>query len=274
LSLQRLGPSDAAVLETFVVPRYLTLFGEAVLEMFLAESAAAVVHLGCRTGYPDELVAERLTAGSIVGFDISPPAVELARTKGALIPQVSTDYEVFTGYPTSLASASFTHGIALHPSILAEDRRALLAEMARLLVPHGQVLLALPLRGSFQEIIDLLREYALKYDVAAMGKAAEVAYAMRPNLESLTDELQDAGFDEVDIDLRPVSLAFQSGRDMMEDPIMRLLVLPEIASALGMTDLAEPLAYVEEAINRYWSEEAFELTINVGCASGRRVEAT
>jgi hypothetical protein len=27
---------------------------------------------------------------------------------------------------------------------------------------------------------------------------------------------------------------------------------------------------VEQAINRYWSEEAFELTINVGCASARR----
>jgi hypothetical protein len=30
------------------------------------------------------------------------------------------------------------------------------------------------------------------------------------------------------------------------------------------------MAYVEEAINKYWSEEAFELTVNVGCASGRR----
>ena len=272
MSLQRLGPSDAAVLETFVVPRYLTLFGETVVDMFLAESSAAVIHLGCRTGYPDELIAERLRSGSIVGYDVSPPAIELARTKGALIPQVSTDYEVFSGYPTPLADASCTHGISLHPSILPNDRQALIEEMARLLVPRGQVLLAMPLRGSFQEIIDLLREYALKYDLPNVAKAAETAYAMRPNLESLSEELQGAGFDEVDIDLRPVSLAFQSGRDLMEDPIMRLLVLPEIAAALGMRDLAEPLAYVEEAINRYWSEEAFELTINVGCASGRRSE--
>ena len=41
-------------------------------------------------------------------------------------------------------------------------------------------------------------------------------------------------------------------------------------SALKKADLLAPLSYVEQAINRYWSEEAFELTINVGCASGRR----
>ena len=42
VTLQRLGPSDAAVLETFVVPRYLTLFGEAALDMFLSSGAAAI----------------------------------------------------------------------------------------------------------------------------------------------------------------------------------------------------------------------------------------
>jgi SAM-dependent methyltransferase len=272
VTVQRLGPSDAAVLETFVVPRYLTLFGDALVQMFLSSGAAAVVHLGCRTGYPDELIADRLSSGSIVGLDPSQPAIDLARTKGALIPSVSTDYDVFTGYPTPLATRTFTHGISLHPSIALEDRHALIAEMARLIVPQGQVLLSMPMRGSFQEITDLLREYALKFDASHIGKATEVAAMARPTVEGLAEELQAAGFAEIDVDLRPVSLAFRSGRDLMEDPIMRLLVLPEIWATLGVDDVEAPMHYVEEAINRYWSEEAFELTINVGCASGRRVE--
>ena len=266
---QRLGPSDAAVLETFVVPRYLTLFGEAALDMFLSSGAAAVVHIGCRTGYPDELIADRLRSGSITGLDPSSSAIDLARTKSSLI-RIPTDYDVLTGFPTRLAPRSFTHGISLHPSVVAPDRRALAAEMARLIMPDGQVLLSMPMRGSFQEIIDLLREYALKFDLVDIGKATESASLARPTVEGLTEELQAAGFSEVDIDLRPVSLAFQSGRDLMEDPIMRLLVLPEIWATLGIPDIASPMAYVEEAINRYWSEEAFELTVNVGCASGRR----
>jgi SAM-dependent methyltransferase len=272
VTLQRLGPSDAAVLETFVVPRYLTLFGETLLGMFLSAGAADVVHLGCRTGYPDELIAERLESGSIVGLDPSSPAIELARTKGALIPTISTDYDVFSAFPTALHAQSFTHGISLHPSNAREDRQALLTELARLIMPRGQVLLSLPMRGSFQEIIDLLREYALKFDAVNIGKATETASLGRPTVEGLTEELEAAGFDQVDVDLRPVSLAFRSGRDLMEDPIMRLLVLPDIWATLAVEDVEAPMHYVEEAINRYWSEETFELTVNVGCASGRRVE--
>jgi SAM-dependent methyltransferase len=267
----RLGPSDAAVLETFVVPRYLSLFGEAMLEMFLSSGAAAVVHLGCRTGYPDELIADRLSSGSILGLDASPPAIELARTKGALIPTVQTDYEVSEGYPTALQAQAYTHGVSLHPSILPDHRRALIAEMARLVTPRGQVLLAYPMRGSFQEVIDLLREYALKADSNEIRTAADAAMSVRPTVEGLTEELQGAGFDEVDVDLRPVALDFQSGRDFMEDPTTRLLIMPELLATLGIGDLGEPLKYVEEAINRYWSEEPFQLTVNIGCASGRRV---
>jgi SAM-dependent methyltransferase len=272
VTLQRLGPSDAAVLETFVVPRYLTLFGEMLLDMFLSSGEADVVHVGCRTGYPDELIADRLNSGSIVGLDPSSPAIELARTKGALIPNISTDYDVFTSFPTALNAASFTHGISLHPSNALEDRQALMAELARLVMPKGQVLLSLPMRGSFQEIIDLLREYSLKFDAVNIGKATEAASVARPTVEGLTEELESAGFEQIDVDLRPVSLAFRSGRDLMEDPIMRLLVLPDIWATLAVEDVGAPMHYVEEAINRYWSEETFELTVNVGCASGRRVE--
>ncbi len=115
-----------------------------------------------------------------------------------------------------------------------------------------------------------MREYSLKYDLGDIGKATEVASLARATVEGITGELHAAGFEEVDVDLRPMSLTFQSGRDLMEDPIMRLLVLPEIWATLGIPDIASPMAYVEEAINKYWSEEAFELTVNVGCASGRR----
>src|SRR4029078_521526 len=98
--------------------------------------------------------------------------------------------------------------------------------MARLIVPRGQVLLSMPMRGSFQEIIDLFRESSLKSDASEMGTATEVASLARPTVEGLTEELQLAGFDEVDVDLRPVSLAFQSRRELMEDPLLRLVLPP------------------------------------------------
>jgi SAM-dependent methyltransferase len=270
LAAQKLDASDAAVFDAFVIPRYLSLFGEAILDVFSSEDAAAIAHLGCRTGYPDDLLAERLRTGSIVGVDASQPAIDLARSKGEHFLSVATEYIVADGYPAPLEQQTFTHAISLHPPVLPADRTALLREMARLVLPGGQLLLALPLKGSFQEIIDLLREYALKHDAVKIGAATDATASARPTPEGLAEELDLAGFDQVDVDLRPVSLAFQSGRDFVHDPVTRLLILPELRASLGIDDLDAPISYMEEAINRYWSEEPFELTVNVGCANGRR----
>jgi hypothetical protein len=83
--------------------------------------------------------------------------------------------------------------------------------------------------------------------------------------------MEEHGFDFVDVTLRPTTLSFQGGRDFFEDPISRLLILPEVRRNLDLRDVEKPFAYVRDAIDKYWSEGAFELTINVGCATGRRL---
>jgi len=48
------------------------------------------------------------------------------------------------------------------------------------------------------------------------------------------------------------------------------MIVPDVEASLGLGPLDEPMKYVREAIDRYWSEADFELTVNVGCASARR----
>jgi SAM-dependent methyltransferase len=267
----RLGPAEAAIFETFVVPRYMSLFGELALEMIADSDDAQVVHLHCRTGYPDRGMAIRLPGAYIVGLDASGAALELARAKAATMPEMVSDYRQVEGLPTPLPEAAFSHAVMLHPPATAEDRGALLSESARLLAPHGQVLLAMPLRGSFQEIFDLLREYALKHDEASVASAVEQSVLVWPTAEALNAELAGADFDFVEVFLRPTSLRFHGGRDFFEDPIARLAVLPDVRSTLNLGEAADKaFAYVREAIDKYWSDRPFELTVNVGCAIGRR----
>lgn len=267
----RLGPADAAIFETFVVPRYLSLFGELVLEMLVDSEDAQVAHIHCRTGYPDRGVALKLRGAHIIGADRSTAAIELARAKAATMPEMVSEYRVCEDLPTTLPPSAFSHAMSLHPLLGPDERPPLLAEMARVLAPAGQAIVGMPLRGSFQEIGDLLREYALKMDEPSVAAAVEHAVAARPTVEMLGAELEEAGFDFVDVTLRPATFAFRSGRDFFEDPIARLLVLPDIASHLSLDDDARPMAYVRDAIDKYWSDGAFELTVNVGCATGRRV---
>jgi SAM-dependent methyltransferase len=267
----RLGPADAAVFETFVVPRYLSLFGELALEMMAESDEAQVVHLHCRTGYPDRGITLKLPGAHVIGLDASSAALELARAKAATMPEMVSEYRLIEALPTHLPASAFSHGIILHPLASPEDRGKVLAEFCRLLAPHGQALMAMPLRGSFQELSDLLREYALKYDDNAVGRAVEKAHAAKPTIETFRAELEDAGFDFVDVSLRPTTLGFQSGRDFFEDPVARMLILPEAQLNLNLADPEGAFDYVREAIDKYWSDGTFDLTVNVGCATGRRL---
>jgi SAM-dependent methyltransferase len=267
----RLGPAESAIFETFVVPRYLSLFGELALEMLAEGDDAQLVHLYCRTGYPDRGIALKLPGVHILGVDPSSSALELARAKASTMPGLVSEYRVLEEMPSGLPAAAFSHALTLHPLANPDDRGRVVAEFAKLLAPHGQAVIAMPLRGSFQELADLLREYALKFDDAPVSAAVERAALVRPTVEMFGAELEEAGFDYVDVSLRPAMLRFQSGRDFFEDPIARLLVLPEVRLNLDLDDPERPLSYVRDAIDKYWSEGTFELTVNVGCATGRKL---
>jgi SAM-dependent methyltransferase len=268
----RLEAADAAVFETFVVPRYLRPFGELAVEMLVASDEAQVAHLDCRTGYPDLLIARALRGSHVFGCDPSAPAIELARAKAATTPELSADYRLsHTEWPAPFPAAAFSHALALHPLARPAERMALLTELARLLAPHGQALIAMPLRGSFPEIADLLREYALKSEAVPLSDAVDRASFGRPTVELLGAELEQAGFGFVDVELRTSTLEWRSGRDFHEDPVARLILFPEFRAQLGVDDLERAWDYVREAIDKYWSDGTFELTVNVGCASGRKI---
>jgi SAM-dependent methyltransferase len=186
------------------------------------------------------------------------------------MPDLVSQYQQVEAFPSRLPGSAFSHAVAIHPVVNVEERARLIAECARLLAVYGQILVAMPVRGSFQEIADLLREYALKYDDFAVGRATEQAVLARPTIKSLAAEVTESGFDFVEDSLRPMVLRFRSGRDFFEDPIARLMILPEVRAELGPERADSALAYVREAIDKYWSDGDFELSVNIGCVSGRR----
>ncbi len=268
----RLEAKDAAVFETFVVPRYLRPFGELAVSMLAESEEAQVAHIDCRTGYPDVEIAARLPGSHLFGCDPSPSAIELARAKAAINPGLVADYRVSTTvWPAPFPAGAFSHAFSLHPLSRPDERATLLEELARLLAPHGQALIAMPLRGSFAELANLLREYALKHEAIPLTDAVDRASFGRPTVELFGAELERAGFGFVDVEVVTSVLEWRSGRDFYEDPVARLVIFPEFRAQLGVEDLERAWEYVRDAIDKYWSDATFELTVNVGCASGRRL---
>jgi len=266
----RLGPAEAAIFETFVVPRYLSLYGELALELLVESEQARVVHLFCRTGYPDRGISLKLPGSHIVGIDPSVSALQLARAKAATMHDMVADYRVLQDLPTPLPDSAFSHALTMHPLASAEELDRIIVELGRLLAPHGQLLVAMPLRGSFVELADLLREYALKFDDFEVAKAVDHAAAARPTPEGVAAQVERAGFEYVDVVERPTVLRFRNGRDFFEDPVARFLLVPEIKLHHRLDEGDGVLHYIREAIDKYWSESPFELTVQVGCVTGRR----
>lgn len=264
-----LTAADAAVFETFAVPRYLSLFGELALEMLLAGESLRMVHVGCRTGYPDLLVCQRHPGAQLVSYDASRAAIELAQVKADELPEGTLTYQDGGSLPVDLADAQFSHAMCLHPSLPRDVRSELFQHMVRVLYSGGQALVAMPLRGSFQELGDLFREFALKYNHGELTRAVDHAMSSFPNIEQLAEELEDVGFSDVDVEIRQTTLNFESGRAFAEDPVTRLLIVPELQTGFGELEIEDALNYSYDAIDKYWSEAKFELSVAVGCASAR-----
>jgi SAM-dependent methyltransferase len=267
-----LTAAEAAIFESLVVPRYMQSFATPAVPMLIPSQTAIVAHIGCRTGYPAAMIGRQLTGCSLTGVDSSAAALELSRTKANLMSGVQATYVQAEDYPTPLSSGAFTHSIELHPCGPRGDYSATFAEHARLLTGNGQMVVALPLRGSFPEVYDMLREYALRHDQPHFGEAVDAAASARPNPETLVEQIESAGFYDVEVGLDLVAIAFESGRDFLDDPISRLVVSPDVRASLPPeTGIDAAWSYAADAIAKYWSEIRFELTINIGCASARRI---
>lgn len=261
------GENDAAVFETFVVPSYLRLYWEAAQQVLLIGEAARLAHLGCRTGYPDTELLERMPRTTGVGVDPSNSSLIVARSKlGAM------NMEYLQGDPrsTGLSAGTFSHVLALHPLYDAPERARLFTEMHRLLYTGGQAIVVFPLSSSFPEILDLLAEYALKHEDLDITRALEVAASERMTIETLSEELEAAGLSDLDFTLVHDSIGYDSGRSLLEDPATRYLIAPQISHWLEQGDLSPALEYVARAIDKYWSEDRMELSVTVAALSARR----
>lgn len=267
-----LSEADVPLFDSAVVPRYLSFFASLSVQMLLPFSPTRIAHLGCRVGYPHLELAERFPECEILGSDLSEAAIELARSRAEGLEGATLTYEVGDGITPGMEPGSFTHAMAIHPMGGPEQRAAVLADLQRLLLPGGQAVISLPVRGSFPEVNDMLREFALRQDLPDLGKAVDLGTANRPTIETLSEELESAGLTDIDVDVSLIAISFDSGRDLVDDPIWRMMVLADMAAILPAEAplLSTAFKYAEDAIQKYWSEGVLELTINVACASGRK----
>ena len=265
------APADILALESDVLAKYLSFFNTLAVDRVLLAPQAAVMTCGPLASSIVDAVIDRLPSAIVRGFEPSEAAILAAAERTSSLP-ATVDFEVLKSLPSKQPDAAYTHALIVHPIAAAKMRLQLVREAARLLVPAGQLLFSLPLRGSFPEIVDMLREFSLKHDTPSFGEAIEVGAHSRPTPETLTEDLERLGFVDVSVDVELLSVAFETGKDFIAHPLFRLVVVPELACMIGGSaeTLGSAIDYAKAAIVKYWSEGQFDLTVNIGCASARK----
>jgi len=265
-----LADGDVAAYDLDAVPHYVRFFDALAAGWLVpAEGGSRVVSFGCRTGAAHAQVAERLGSGdALVGVDTSEPAIWAARLRDGPM-GVSIAYEHAAAAPTSLDSGAFTHAVAVHPLGSPAARTALFADMYRVLHSGGQAVVAMPLRGSFTDLIELCREFSLKHDKPSVAAAADKLGSSRASLETLGEDLEAAGFVEVDVQVELLAIPFATGKDFARSAVAQLVVGPDVGDLLEVDPALREraVAYAIEAVAKYWSASSFELSVNVGYAS-------
>lgn len=262
---------EAATYDAVVVPRYSSLFAQMLLEAIPEGARATVLDVGCGTGHPTFEILRRLAdTGRVVAIDRDPALLDIARRKALDLAGKRLFFKV--GWAESLEFGDQVFDIVVGNLVLPqlEHQADALGEMKRVLVPEGQLLLTRALEGTFEEILDMFREIALRGDLAQVQQRTETVAARYPSAQAFANQVRAAGFVDVEIVEEIYRLPFRSAREIFSDPLVGFVGLHEWRWIAGLDDAGRhALDEVERSLDVYFAGGPMSLTVHAGMVRAR-----
>ena len=244
----------------------------------------AVLEIGCAAGALTASLVERHQGkGRIVAIDESPGMLERARAAVRGRPEAPVFFRNHDAHEKlPFAEETFDHVLAGPGLGEAPDLGVALADLVRVTAAGGQVVVAVPLAGTWDELLDLYAEVlrqrrpkAGAADAAGAGELALQEYrAHLPDGETLAQTLERAGLIDVQIETTRWQLLFRSGREFFYAPVIETGPLPAWrAIAAEQGDMLEIFVALKEAIDIYFAGQAFAVSVVGAVAHGRKPAA-
>jgi ubiquinone/menaquinone biosynthesis C-methylase UbiE len=230
-----------------------------------------VLNVACGTGYPALDLLEKMEGGRIIAIDSSSALLDIARGKAGDMSGKRIFFRTEGGkeklsFDDDVYDLTFSN---LGLGDLSISSREAVAEFARVTAPGGQVLVTLPLRGTWLEFLDIYREVLTKHDRHdTLEQLTEYMEAI-PEPETAIGWLEEAGLEEVDLVVEEFSLLFKSSREFFFAPVIEFGPLREWKRIAGKgQEMQDIFWFIKEAIDAYFGDRAFSVTVVAGCLSG------
>jgi SAM-dependent methyltransferase len=259
-----------------VLPAYASRFAALLLRALgdqLVGPRGRIVEVGCATGHLTRALRRRFPdAGRLIAVDESDTFIGRARLKlagdaGADPPQ----FEVATPEALPFSDGEADLCVSNLAVAAAGDPLGAVAELSRLLRPGGRAVVTLPLRGSWAEFLDLLR------DVLVEGNQGDSLAALQryerglPDAEDAVAALEAVGLADVTLEIDRWELLFRSAREFFFAPLVELGPLPEWKRLTGGGDaMQDAFFFTKEAIDAYFKGRPFAVTIVAAAVAGRK----
>ena len=269
----------ARIYDVEIGPCWGTRFGKMLLRDLAVPARGQVLDVSCGTGYPTIEILRRMTDGSrLIAIDESSAMLDVVRRKVAELGPLGNK-SVFLRTASALPRLSFADevydlvvcnlGVGGMPSV--EDA---MRDFARVAKPGGEVRFTLPMTGTFAEIHDLYREVLTKHDMHDALDRLDRHVARYPTFAQLERGL-DAAQLTGGVELEEFALLFRSARELFFAPVIEHGPLADWKAIAGDgQEMQDVFWYIKEAIDAYFGDRPFHLTVKAGCVIGRKAERT
>ena len=262
--------TPAEAYERYIVPGVFGPWTDRLLSRIEIGHGMRVLDLACGTGVVTRRVAELVGAdGSIVGIDLSPPMLEVARKIGVPAGGAPVDWKEASALDLPLPDADVDVVVCQQGLQFFPDRPQAVGEMMRVLRPGGRVAVSVWRSLEHHVVPSSLNEAALEL----LGFPLSAPFSLG-DADELRQLFVDAGFEEVEVDAQTAPATFDSPK-LYVDVLIEggAAVIPSLAD-LSSDERAQLRADVYErcapVLDRYVEGDRFSFPMTAHIATATK----
>jgi ubiquinone/menaquinone biosynthesis C-methylase UbiE len=179
--------------QRYFVPAIATPVSVGLLDAAGLHTGDRVLDVACGTGVIARLAAERVgSRGSVTAIDIAPDMISVAKSTES--PAARIEWHVGDAAALPLGDTSYDVVLCQMGLMFMEDRAAALAEMRRVVVPGGRVVVNTP--GTIQPAFVAMEQAIVEHISPDLGGFVRAVFSMH-DPEALATLLRDSGLQDV-----------------------------------------------------------------------------